>query len=250
MGALFENVDAAAVVAGSLTLIITVLSMDGPHWERKFVLSHKAHKLRRTSYERYYAHRPVRLYELVPHMALGISVATRRDRYRLRAERVASLSHSLRVQAEQDAHSWITTVGAFAEDAARSRLRLRPFLATYHLGIIREGGIAVPIALVLMARGELSAEERDRLAWGLTLVQLAVWYNTMARQQRQAVYFMAKGHVPPVGPVLQAPKRWRALVLNPVDQLGLPMKLPRWGRFRWNSWLKMIDVPATGRQNV
>jgi hypothetical protein len=224
--------------------------MDGPHWERKFVSGVKEHELRVELYSRLYKERPHQaLYRLVPYLALRVPVAKRKDRYRLRAEKVARLPEQLRLEAESAARQWIATVGALAEEAARYRVNLRPFLATYHLSVIRDGVIAVPIGLNILAKRGLSRDDMHRLAWGLALVQPAVQYNSLARQQRQPIYFTGAGHQPAIGPILREPNRWRARVLNPIDRLGLAMRLPRWGRWRWDRWLRMIDLQVVVTPN-
>lgn len=239
---IFSHADAAAVVAGILTVILSGLALDGPHWERRVAASVRDHEIRSDLTRRFYEDRPAQLYIFVPYLALRVPISRRTDRFRLRAERAANLPEQLKAGSVAAARQWLSTVGAFAEEAARSRVDLRPFLATYHLGVIREGVIAVPIAMSMMAERKLTADEFDRLGWGLALVELAVVYNSHARQQRAPIYFAATGHEPPIGPVLRAPANWRRKAYDVVEFLDPPLRLPRWGRWRWGLWLRTIDV--------
>ncbi|MDN3351971.1 hypothetical protein [Actinomadura sp. DC4] len=239
---MFNEVDAAAVATGLISLVLAFLSLDTPRWERSVATSAKDHTVRLDLTERFYKNRPLELYQLVPHLALRTPIGRRRDRFRLRADKAAKLPEPLRAEAVLAARKWIETVGALAEAASRSRVDLRPFLGTYHLGVIREGVIAVPIAMSLMARDELSPEEIDRLSWGLALVELAAAYNSRARQQREAIYFAAKGHEPPIGPVLRAPGKWERRVYDFRERFDRPLRIPRYGRWRWERWLSGIDM--------
>ena len=238
----------AAVVAGLLALVATALSVDGPRWERKFLHRSREYELRKDLEGRYYKRRPTgpKLYSFVPELALGKSVKKRRDRFRLRAEKLLSSPPERVDEGGVIAREWINSVGAFAEGAAKERLDLRPFLATYHLGIIREGTLAVPMGLAENARRNIGKAEMDRIAWGLALVELAVRYNSAAKQQRSAVFFQAQGDDPPVGPVLRETSNVRGLLFDIVELGKPPMRLPRYGRWRWNLWLRMIDVDLPG----
>lgn len=245
---MWDDAYAATVTASVLTILFSAFSLDRPHWERKFTINAKEHEIRSTLIQRYYRNRPRNLYSLVPHLALRTPIERRRDRFRLRAERAAALPEPLRSEAVLAARAWIGTVGALAEEAARSRADLRPFLGTYHLGVIREGVIAVPIAMSMMARRELTAEEEDRLGWGLALVELAATYNSRARQQRRPIYFTNTGHEAPIGPVLRAPGKGRRRLYDLMELFERPLRLPRLGRRRWGRWLRTIDVEIPDRR--
>jgi hypothetical protein len=241
-----DGVGAAALTTVILLSGITYYSFDEPRWRRKFVRRFREHKIRSDLIDRYYQRRPTReLYALVPHLALRAPIKRRNDRFRLRAQRATELKQPLRDKAEDAAVRWIDTVGALAEEAAKSRVDLRPFLGTYHLGVIREGVIAVPIALSMMTRRRIAGKELDRLAWGLALVELAVVYNSHARQQRENIFFTAAGHEPPIGPVLRAPAGWRSKFYDLIEFFAPPLRLPRWGRWRWEQWLRGIDRQAS-----
>lgn len=244
---IFDDVGQASLATGLLTVILTLFSLDEQHWKRKFAKSIDEHKIRSDLIQRYYQNRPRRLYALVPHLALRAPIKRRSDRFRLRAQRAANLAQPLRNTAETAARQWVNTVGALAAEAAKSRVDLRPFLGTYHLGVIREGVIAVPIALSMMTERGLTAEELDRLSWGLALVELAVVYNSRARQQRESIYFTATGHEPPIGPVLRAPTGWKTKVYDLIEFFAPPLRLPRWGRKRWKKWLIRIDLGVSGQ---
>ena len=239
-----DQVGLASAVTAILSALLSMLALDSPRWERRFTTCLREHNIRADLTRRYYDQRPRQLYALVPHLALRAPIGRRTDRFRLRARRAAGLPEPLRRDSALAARQWINTVGAFASEAAKSRVDLRPFLATYHLGVIREGVIAVPLAMCMAAEQRLEAEERDRLSWGLALVELAVAYNSHARQQREAVYFAAAEHGPPIGPVLRPPGAWRRAFYDVAEIFGPALRLPRWGRWRWDRWLRGIDLTA------
>jgi hypothetical protein len=242
---IFSESDYAGVAAGCIAVVVSWLSLDMPHWERKVAASAVDHEKRVQLTEYFYQNRPLELYSLVSHLALRTPIRRRKDRFRLRADKAAKLPGPMRNDAERAARKWIETVGALAEEAARSKVNLRPFLGTYHLGIIREGVIAVPIAMSMMARRELSSEEIDRLCWGLALVELAVAYNSRARQQREPIFFAAKGREQPIGPVLRAPGKWKRRGYNLLEQFDLPLRIPRYGRLRWYRWLSSLAATVS-----
>ena len=239
-GRVLDDASAAAITAAILTVAITLLSMDGPRWERRYRASARAHDQCARLVDLHYRNRPKKLYQFVQELALRAPVAGRRDRYRLRARLALQIPSARLKEANRAARDWIASVGAFAEEARTQRVELRSFLGTYHLGVIREGVIAVPIALSLMSRGELKDEEVDQLAWGLALIELASRYNAVARQQRQPIYFLAVDHHPPIGPVLNAPSAGSALLRDLHEVLGLPLRLSALGRWRWRRWLERI----------
>lgn len=238
---ILNEVDYAAVATGCITVVLTLLSLDAPHWERKMAARARDHEIRVTLIDRFYTNRPLKLYELVPHLALGTPIKHRPDRYRMRADKAAELPEPLRTEAPGLARKWLETIGAFAEEAARSKIDLRPFLGTYHLGVVREGVIAVPIAISMMARKELSREEIYRLSYGLALVELAADYNSRARQQRESIYFAAKGQdEPPIGPVLRAPGKWSRRRYDILERFDRPLRIR--GRWRRERWLRSIEA--------
>lgn len=238
---ILNEVDYAAVTTGCITVVLTLLSLDAPHWERTVAARARDHEIRVTLVDRFYTKRPLGLYELVPHLALRTSIKRRPDRYQLRANKAAELPEPLRTNAMLLARKWLETIGTFAEEAAWRKVDLRPFLSTYHLGVVREGVIAVPIAISMMARNELSSEEIDQLSHGFTLVELAAKYNSRARQQREPIYFVAKSHdEPPVGPVLRAPGKWERRLYDVLERFDRPLRIR--GRRRRERWLRGIEV--------
>ena len=206
--------------------LAVIMTLEDARWGRGLARRRVERSLRLELVASCYQLRPVvELYALVPKLALQRRVKGRRQRYELRATVVQGLPPEARAHASSLGRRWLDTVGRLAAEAARGRLPLRPFFATYHLGVIREGAVAVPICLSLLASGELGAEERENLFWGMAMMDLAARYNSVARQQRAAVYFRAIGHQPPVGPVRRAPRRIWYPLLDLVDMLSPRFRL-------------------------
>lgn len=240
--ALLHNETALAIVAAVLALCATVLGLDGPHWERKFAAAFEDGQIRRNAEAEFYEKRPAAgLYGLVPLLALREPVRGRRARYVARAGRFESLPRPEKTHAVKFARAWLKSVGAFAEDVGdRHRVALRPFLATNHLAVIRQGVVIVPIAVSLLADGVLTEDEEVRLAWGLALMELAVRYNSITRQQREAVYFAAQGHEPAIGPVLRSPSSLRRPLYNVLDRASRRYRLRRLRFFYSRMWLNSV----------
>lgn len=244
-----HNESALAIVAAALGLLATLLGLDGPHWERKFAAAYDDSLLRRDAEERLYKSRPSEeLYRLVPRLALRQSIQERSARYVARAERFDVLDEALKREAVRLTRSWIASVGAFAEEMGTvRRVALRPFLATNHLAVIRQGVVAVPMAMSLMADDLLTEDEEVRLAWGVALMELAVRYNSVTRQQREPVYFAAQGHEPAIGPVLRSPGSVRRRYLDIVDTVPLNYVLRRGLFRRSDKWVRSVvrQIKAT-----
>jgi hypothetical protein len=238
-----------------LTLANALLSLDSPRWERRFTRARESMDLRDTLVNQTYKQRPTGpFYDVVPRLALGRSVPHRKQRVAERAQLVSTLDDAERNAVLAAARLWTTTVGDFARQAGElSKLPLRPFLATYHLGVIREASVALPVLLWLWSRSELSAAEKERIEWGVALLNLAVWYNRVARQQREPVFFLARGHTPPVGPVLRPPSPRTTWLRNIADTCSPNMRLRGWRRWQASRWLDdvlaRIDGPETATQD-
>jgi hypothetical protein len=220
----------AGAVAGVLGVISAALAMDGPRWDRKFSARLEEHKTLEKLTKSHYSRRPgPDIYGFVQDLALGVAVRRRNERLLARSRKAAGLAADKRAKGRQLAVAWIESVGSFARLASEvEMLALRRFLQTYHLSIIREGSLVLPFVVDLLACDLLSDEEADDAMWGWALVELAAFYNSVARQQRQPVYFLAIHHERPVGPVVQAPGTWRRAVYGVVDRLSPRMKLRRW----------------------
>lgn len=253
LATLVHSETALSIVAAALALCATVLSLDGPHWERKFAAAFEDGQLRREAEVEFYEKRPAAdLYRLVPILALREPIKGRRSRYVARAERFASLPEDDRDQAAKLARTWLHSVGAFAEEVGSQRqVSLRPFLATNHLAVIRQGAVTVPIAISLLADGGLTEDEEIQLSWGLALMELAVRYNAITRQQREAVYFAAQGHEPAIGPVLKGPGAMQRPINNVLDRTSSRYRLRRPRYLRSRRWLDSVarDLMATRRQS-
>jgi len=83
---------------------------------------------------------------------------------------------------------WISSVGAFAREASKSRVALRTYLQTNHLAIIREGMILEPVLVWHWAQGSYKEEEKRTIAWGIALFLLAINYHIYSPVQRAVVY--------------------------------------------------------------
>ncbi len=179
----------------------------------------------------FYSHRPTGdpLYSFAPDLALRRRLRWRSRRLVERTVLAASLDSQRTDRGCELARSWVHSVGAMARAAAvDEQVPLRRFFRTHHLAVIREGMIVLPFLLLMAARDELGPEEIDRAAWGLAFVELAAFYNSLARQQRQAVYFRAQDVT--MGPVLRAPRLWRRPLLNLLDRVLRDLRLRHWRR--------------------
>jgi|GEM_PF-3552310 len=227
-----------AVPLGLVTLL------DEMRWGRNLAERRRQRDVRSRLVSTHYKARPGKpLYSLVPDMRLEVRVKGRRTRFAMRGERLRDFTEPERLAAESIARQWIGSVGAFALAAGSlERLPLRHFLATFHLGVLREGVVAVPVAARLLSAGSLSVAERENLYWGMALLDLAARYNSVARQQRSAVYFEAIGHQPPVGPVRNPPLMALRPFLSLVDIASPHFRLRRWRYVRCRWWLTSLAL--------
>lgn len=239
IGEALHDVGLASFVTAVLSILIVLITqLDEFRWGRKWTARREDRNLRTSLVSEFYETRPTRpLYDLVPQMALERPLSNRIQRFQLRAARLDAEDFVGGKEAEAVARGWIASVGAFAQAVARDRLPLRMFLATYHLGVMREGAVAVPIAARLLAAGELSADERERLYWGMALLDLAGDYNSIARQQRGSVYYEERQHQPPIGPVRVPPSRWSRPINDVRDIVSSSFYLRRWRYVRSRRWL-------------
>jgi hypothetical protein len=229
-----------ATILGVVTALIS--QIDDAKWGRDWTRRRQERERRQKLVGEWYSRRPtLELYRLVSKMALEHPVASRRARYAMRAQKVLELDPEDRQEAEQAAILWLETVGELAKRSRESRLPLRYFLATYHLGVMREGVIAIPIAVTLLASHRLDEGQRQKLFWGAALLDLAARYNSVARQQRDPVFFASKSHEPAVGPVRNPPRRIVVPYLNLVDHLSSVFRLRIW-RYVWcRCWISRVS---------
>ncbi len=227
---MLENPTAASIVAAVLSILLAFLGLDAISAERvrnRIIERDSIQQLCRA----YYEGRPTGdgYYSFVPELALRAKVRLRGRRLCSRAEIARGLPPDRYKEGCEAARSWIATVGAFAKSVGvDERVALRRFLRTHHLGVVREGMIAMPFVLAMWAADELDAEQRREAAWGLALVEVAALYNAIARPQRQAIYFFTSSG--PFGPVLRRPSLFRLPLLATKDRLYRSIRLRRW---RW-----------------
>ena len=227
---LLKDQTAASIVSGILAIVLAALgwdSLNATQVAKRIQERRTLETLRKGSY----VSRPTgpSYYSFVPDLALRRRYRRRRTRLLTRAQIARDLTPERYAEGCAFARQWIATVGAFAVDAGvHERVALRRFLRTHHLGLIREGMIALPFIVAMRAADELDGLERRRAAWGLALVELAAFYNSVARQQRQAVYFSTVDG--PFGPVVRPPRWYRRPLLAFQDRLLVDLRLRRW---RW-----------------
>ena len=228
MSDLLNNATAAAVPAAALAVILALLSFDAARASR----TTNRRRERATLDDlvaRYYRNRPTQhLYGFVGDLSLAEH--SRRRRLLRRACAACTLSDLRIAEGWCLGRQWVQTVGRFAHAAAvENQVPLRRFLQTYHLGVIREGALALPFVVAMAASGQLSQDELREAAWGIALVKSAAMYNARARQQREPVYFMTPEG--PVGPVVQPPRAANRWLLNIADRSSPDIRLRRW-RYR------------------
>ena len=165
---------------------------------------------------------------LVPALALT-GTGQSLDRLLERALLALDLPTSTYAYGRAYAVLWCSTVGQLARRARRDkRLPLRRFLQTFHLGIIREASLALPFVLCEVSRQSLGTDELEDAACGLALMELAAFYNSLARQQRDPVLFAASSAHPAFGPLLQAPSRGAEWGFDILDRFYRGIRLREW----------------------
>ena len=226
--ALLASEAAAGVAAGVLALLGLFVSADSVRWEAQ----KKARQKERAALERLRS-----LYDGNPYSApqydrwpsiLALATPSRQRRARLlgRSRVALNLTGPEQVEGCALTRTWIDSVGAMAWGACfHEAVPLRRFLQTNHLAVIRQGSLALPFIVCMLRRAELTAEETDRAAAGLALMELAAHYNSVSRVQRDAVYFSVGGNALALGPVVRAPRRGTRWLLNIVDSCSPQMPL-------------------------
>lgn len=132
----------------------------------------------------------------------------------MRAMKVAALPAEDRERQRLVLEGWLDTVGVVANLLLRKGYTLDAFLGTNHLALLRQGVIAQPIAVYLLADGEVDTEkQRRRMARAFALTGLAAEYNEFTPIQRNAVFLQWQGEE--FGPLFGAtdriqPRRWVA----------------------------------------
>lgn len=228
ISAIANNAVLASFVAAVLSLVSAFLGLDALRWEGRIRVRHREHEVRARLVSEHYDQRPrgTELYAFAPLLALRRPMRRRFHRLAARSRIAGGLPVVQYEQGCELALRWVSTVGVMAKLACyREQVPLRRFLQTYHLGVIREGSLALPFVVCLARTGRLTPEGLDHAAAGVALMELAARYNSLARQQRQPVYFLSKTDAAPLGPVVRAPRRLRLLWLTPLDLVSKSLRL-------------------------
>jgi hypothetical protein len=226
---LVNNVQAASITSAVLGMVGAVLNLSGLRWDKNISSRQHEHAILTERLAEFYDRRPRPhdwdFYSLVPDLKLDRDLKHRYERLLARSRRANNLDGSRYDRGCEFAARWVASVGAMAHELSRTdRVPLRAFLQTYHLTLIREGSIALPFIVCMASDGRLGPTETDHAACGVALMELAAWYNSVARQQRSPVYFDVKG-LPPVGPVVREPSRRKQLVCDAQDLLCRKLRL-------------------------
>jgi hypothetical protein len=241
---------AATVVSAVLACTLAVLSLDAPRWDARFGPRLDERDRLQALLKAHYAARPrLPLYAFVADLALQRKLRGRLQRLTERAAKAESLPEERYGEGCLLARQWIETVGEFARCAAvEEALPLRRFMQTYHLGVIREGWLALPFVVCLAANGQLDDAATERAIWGLALLDSAARYNGLAPHQRQAVYFLDVAGLGPVGPVVRTPARWKEPLLTLHNRLVPAMRLRRFHFYLASRRLQMAADRLTSRR--
>lgn len=240
------STEIAAITAGLLSIVFAALTIVSQRIEALQVVRLEERQTLDDLISTYYAQRPTGAgaYALAPALRIRRRIRLRNRRLLERSLIASSLEQEAIDLGCEYAFDWILTVGSTAREAALVEgVPLRRFLRTYHLGIIREGMIALPFVILMGSRGDLTDEQMDTAAWGLALVDHAAFYNSLARQQRQAVYFHSGGLA--MGPVLRSPRAWRRPILGLLDRLMTDLRLPRWRKWSAERRVRLLVKRAT-----
>lgn len=256
MRSLLESETAAAVATVILAVVLAALDLDGPRWDARFGRRQdERDQLVPLLAETYAQRRPLALYEFVADLRLPEG-SRARDRLVERVRRAEALPPDRYAEGCSAARRWLGTVGEFARRAATvEELPLRQFMQTYHLGVIREGELALPFVVSMHRRNMLTPAEVDQAAWGVALKEAAVRYNSLVRHQREAVYFRARAGLGPVGPIVWPPAHWSGPLLTVWNSMQPQLRLRslrhhRAARRRLRSatmQLRTPGPPSTGR---
>jgi hypothetical protein len=226
---LANSAQAAGITSAVLGVLGAVLTLSGLRWDKNISSRQHEHAILSDRIVEFYDLRPhprdTNFYSLVPDLKLDRDLNKRHEGLLARSRRASGLDGSRYDQGCEFAVGWVKSVGAMAHELSRTDgVPLRRFLQTYHLTVIREGSIAFPFIVCMARDGNLDSTLMDHAACGLALMELAASYNSIARQQRSPVYFDVKG-LPPVGPVVRAPRRRNHLVRNAQDLLCRKLRL-------------------------
>lgn len=215
------------VGAGIVAVLAALLGLDAPKWDARVARRQAEHDALARLTKQFYPHRPTgpRLYGFAPVLALRTNPGNRQVRLNARARIAWDLSAGQRCAGTTLARDWLATVGALALALRREHWPLRRFLQTYHLSVIREALVAMPFVAVLWAEGGLSRLEKNQAVAGVALMELAAFYNSLARQQREPVYFKGSADTPPLGPIVRAPGPGRRVVCTVLDRVLRSLRL-------------------------
>ena len=232
--ALIDNADAAGAVSALAALGLAWVSVPSTVWKRRYERNKSNfNTLERLEGETYKNRATDSMYTLASALKLPVdSPIGRGDRLLVRTLAIDLLSDEQQRVGEEVSDRWIESVGRFARSASRQRhLPLRSFLQTNHLGVIRDAALVEPFVIRRLASSDIHirSEKGELAIWGLALADLARFYNSLARQQREAISFERK---PPEfqenGIVLYPPGRMVRPPLSVLDMILRSLRLRLW----------------------
>jgi len=216
----------AGVAAAAVAIPLALVSIESLRWTRRAAERERERTSVGRLYSELYKNRPTAdLYPFASPLALRRRIRSRRSRFAERALLARELPPSDYASGERLSREWLGTVGKFAKQAAFERVPLRRFMQTYHLGVIREGLLVSPLLISEFARGHLDEEDESLAFWGMALVELAARYNSLAPQQRQAVFAENAGIT--YGPLLLHPSRLAVPYWTAKDRISPRLVLRR-----------------------
>lgn len=229
MSVFLEDTTLPAIVAGVLAIVAALMALPRARWEARFERDANEYELVEELVEDHYnsSRREWRcLYKLRDDLCIGQpELKGRARRLSTRAERVDALDPQRRTLGLKAAQLWASSVGQLAETASTQGLRLRRFLQTYHLTLIREGALAEAFLVWSDPRDDPSLD--DHAAWAFALRDLALAYNALAPHQREPVTFLSSPGEDALL-IVDSPPHPHLRFLNTRNRLSRGLRLRRW----------------------
>jgi hypothetical protein len=222
---LWNSASAAGIVCAVLGVLLLILTLPGARWDARAAPRQKEHVDLKELTNKFYksepkgnkTYRAPQYDRFAPALVVAPGLGRGRERPLARCERARDLPEETYKLGCDLAIDWAGKVGQLARALKEKRLATRRFLQTYHLAFIRECSLALPFLVCKTKDGELEDDLIDYAAYAIALADLAAFYNSLARQQRQAVRFLANEDQPDLGLILPAPGPLSRLFLTPLD---------------------------------